>query len=293
MKERVPLSFLLVQNKDEDPPVEPVVPFPAMYLEEPRICTAVLERTCVLASVGDRYDRITAPHHQVYVDEAALEWRTKTHDVDGMRLPHGKAKPGQLFRWHAPTSPQDVRAKTDEEALKNQQVVKEAKEREVQFLRRRTAEQAAEKKEESVIQHENSGSTAVVELPQSTLNSAVGSERVKRCRRCGEEKLASEFAATGIYGGYCATCEPIEKAERAAAREAGTLPKGKGGRRKAGSARQARRARQAKRATATNSTAEVAVPANGYQHVIDLLQRRDALKVELVKINQQLQEALA
>jgi hypothetical protein len=158
---------------------------------------------------------------------------------------------------------------------------------EMQFLRRRAAEQAPVKKEESV--STTSGATATFEPPvtvraTSPTTPPAGLERMKRCRRCKQSKPASDFAATGIYGGYCATCEPLEKADRAAARASGApKQKGKGGRRKKSEKLEVR---------ITPVIVAEAGEANGYTNVIKLLQKRDALKAELAKVQTQLQEAL-
>lgn len=154
MTERVPLSFLLVQHKDEQPPVQPVVPFAALYGEEPKIVTAVLERTGVLASATDQYDRITVRHEFILVDPATVEWRTKTSDYDGGRVdPSQAGKPSQKLRnreterpkrstrWAAsPLAPRPadgaaVREKSDERARQNQADVEAAKQRELAVLR--------------------------------------------------------------------------------------------------------------------------------------------------------------
>jgi len=146
MNARVSLSFLL-EKKDEL--IELVVPFPAFYMEDPRICTAVLERTAILASTEDKYVRITARHDQVYVDPGMVEWRTRTANYEGRRLDQN-SNPKQIWPkqrrpkspWSARTTPTSmasasVRSASDERARTNQQEIKEAEEKELQLLRRR------------------------------------------------------------------------------------------------------------------------------------------------------------
>ena len=282
MNERVPLSFLLTQNKDEQPPVEPIVPFAAFNGEDPVIVTAVLERTVTFHSIGDRHDTGLRRPDLIYVDPAALEWRTKTAGYEGERLsPSDHRKPGQRFRRYSDQSRTEQRAKTDEEALKNQAVVKKQKEDELRFLRQRARPaEGHEKKEEQMVSAVNTNAPfGAPVLGQG--------ERLKHCRRCGEEKPASAFPATGIYGGYCSTCEPLEKAERAAARASGEKPGHKIG------AKVTRRGRPRKAIEPTPPAVLEAGEVNGYANVIKLLQKRDGLRAELAKVNEQLQEALA
>src|SRR5438270_3636358 len=94
MNERVPLSFLITQNASEDPPVEPIVPFPAMFGDEVKIVTAVLDRTAVLSSASDKYERITRRHDQVLVDPAVISWRARTSNYEGNRILNDGLKAG-------------------------------------------------------------------------------------------------------------------------------------------------------------------------------------------------------
>src|SRR5579864_2617980 len=144
MSERVPLSFLMAEHKAEHPPVEPMLdsdhPLPVFFNEQLWNCTSVLERTVILASIGDRHDTRIARHDQVLVDPSQVQWRAKTAHYDGSRL---SSKPGegltinQRLRspWRAtaaasaPAEAEKVREASDERALKNQQDVKESEER--------------------------------------------------------------------------------------------------------------------------------------------------------------------
>lgn len=297
MNERVPLSFLIAQNKDEEPRVEPVVPFPAMFGEDPKIVTAVLENTAVLASTDDRYERIARRHDQVYVDPAAIEWRTKTATYEGARLnEEARNRRGvgkSPWRVEMATtyeklegSRAEQRTRSDERALENQKQVQETADTNRRLLRLRQPVTPAqpEEKEAMIVQRQPFIPTADVARSTATVTSSTTSiEKLKRCKRCGEDKARSEFAATGIYGGYCSTCEPLEKAERAAAR----------GGKPAKASEPKKKRKYTRRAGPETTTVTVGLPSNGYDNVIKLLHRRDALKVELAKLNEQLQEALA
>jgi hypothetical protein len=300
MNERVPLSFLLTQNKDEHPPVEPAVPFPVLYMEDPRICTAVLERTAVLASANGSYERVAVRHDLVLVDPAMLQWRTKTSAYDGTRILNGYIEPGrgQRHRHRRPKKddvrPPDpagseARAKSDERARKSQHRVEQAKEFEMRLLRQRHKPVATK---EETMQPATSNPSEVRILESTIAPNAFGestngapAERIKTCKRCGEDKPASEFPHSGIYGGYCSTCEPLEKADRAAGRS--TTPRAK----KAGK----RRGRpRGVTAAITSDTPESSIShgSPAYDKIVKLLQKRDGLKAELAKVQAELQEAV-
>jgi len=278
VNERVPLSFLLAENSTKQPPVEPIVPFPALYMEDPRICTAVLERTAVLASTTDQYERITARLDQVLVDPAMVEWRTKTADYEGIRTdPAAAKKPGAQYRRYAHRDNESVRAASDQRALEKRQQIQKSEETEMRLLRQRSSQKPAATKEELV----NTVVESTTTNPSANTTVALSVTRLKHCKRCGEDKPASEFAATGIYGGYCSTCEPIEKAERAAARGLNPAPTMK--------RRSSKRAPKATQAPVASSNGISATP---YANVVKLLQKRDALKAELANVQEQLREAL-
>lgn len=301
MNERVPLSYLLTQNKDEHPPVEPTVPFAAFVGEEPVIVTAVLARTVAYHRLGDRHDTGLRRPELIHVDPAVIQWRTRTAEYDGSKL-LAHAKPGEgrahIHRqplrkrsdWSAsPLAPHGgeeegaaVRAHSDERALESQRDVDRQKEAELRFLRQhaKPAEPPSQPKEEAAV------------VDQGLVASEVGATNVtqeftvtKRCRRCGNYKPRSEFAATGIYSGYCSTCEPLEKADRARARAAGEKPA-----HKIDTKVTRHRGRRSSKPAAPAAPVD---EANGYAGIIKLLQKRDALRTELAKVNEQLQEALA
>ena len=290
MSERVPLSFLLVEHKDEHPPVEPVVPFAAHYDDAPKIVLAVLERTAILAEPSDRYERISVRHEFIKVDPADVEWRTKTATYEGARLNTEGRQRKAVTRspWHAsgtaptPAQAQVVRAASDERALKNQQEIDKQKEREMKFLRDRAPKPTVpSQKEEAVITSTEGSEPADHTIPQP--------EKTKRCKRCRQEKPRSQFAATGIYGGYCSTCEPLEKAERAAARESAP---------KQSKTSNPRREPKVARPDANGSPAAARITdtkpvSASYDNVIRLLQKRDVLKAQLAEVQTQLQEAIA
>lgn len=269
MSERVPLSFLLVEHKDEHPPVELFVdrdhPLPVFFREQFWKCTAVLERTAVLVDVDDKFETLTAAHDQILVDPTLVQWRTKTANYEGARLtPDGRPPRTTNTKspWRAsqlaprPNDAAAVREASDQRALKNQQQVAAAAERE----RRLQAAQRPPKEEKEEVM-------------------TTSDVKVKRCKRCAKEKPLDEFPHSGIYGGYCLECVPLEKADRAAGRQ--TKPaKGK----------KQRRAKRVKASPAENS----AIPALGeYDSLVKLLRKRDSLKAQLAEVQTQLQEALA
>ena len=185
MNERVPLSFLLVQHKDEDPPVVPVVPFPAIFGEDPKIVTAVLENTVVLASTNDKYERIAKRHDQVLVDPAVIEWRTKTAGYEGERI-HAdqRGKPGAKFRnYEAITERRRQRQQTDQRAIESQQQVAAAKTRELQH------DLAISRKE----------TTSMPDV-------------LKHCPNCKQDKPKSEFPP-GKGAFYCNECRATKAAD--------------------------------------------------------------------------------
>lgn len=205
MNERVPLSFLLVQHKDEQPPVEPIVPFAAMYGEEPKVVTAVLERTCILASVVDQYDRITVRHDQVAVDPRAIEWRTKTAGYSGESIrPADQKKPGARFRRHM-NGLGDARALSDARAIQNQKDVERQKERELAAARQATPVLVSITG--GLAASPADGPERIAKPPKETPMPEV----LKHCPSCKKDKPKSEFPpGKGFF--YCNDC----RAERAA-----------------------------------------------------------------------------
>src|SRR5579864_6218131 len=159
MSERVPLSFLMAEHKAEHPPVEPMLdsdhPLPVFFNEELWNCTSVLERTVILASIGDRRDTRIARHDQVLVDPDQVQWRTVTAGYDGARL---NSKPGEGLTinqrlkspWRVtPAAPRPadaatVRKASDARAEKNKTEVAEAKERELEAARAQAVKHSAD-----------------------------------------------------------------------------------------------------------------------------------------------------
>lgn len=310
MNERVPLSFLLTQNASEEPPVEPVVPFPAMFGDEVKIVTAVLERTAVLSSATDRYERVTRRHDQVLVDPAAIEWRTKTATYEGQRLNEAaRERKGvskspwrveMAMTYERAVSRDEQRQRSDQRAQENRQRVKEAEEKELRFLRQRQRAQSPQEEKEDV-------STPVIELPPAptvTAPAAGPARKVKlrHCYGCGEDKPKKAFA-TKRGMGICDDCRAAGiktgKATGKPRQLVATIPLGETVE-IAAPARKTRRSKKGKLGRPKSEKAAHKISAevtsdgsNGYEHVVKLLLRRDSLKADLARVNQQLQEALA
>lgn len=133
MSDRIPLSFLLAEHKDDQPPVEPIPGFAVFYNEELWRLKTMLERTAILVDVNDQYRTITARFEYVLVDPRVVEWQTKT---------------GEAVRtWRRqPTKPpadQSVREVGDKRAIASQERQREREENEREELRRRAREAAA------------------------------------------------------------------------------------------------------------------------------------------------------
>lgn len=183
--ERVPLSFLLTQNRDEQPPVEPVVPFEAWRRVDDRdewpwmpvTVTAVLERTVAFYGDGGKYDTGAIRHDQCFVDPQAIQWRTRTATYDGRRINVDQAHlPSARFRTYRSElpSPDEQRASSDRRAL---------------------ADQASKEKP----------------VPTGTLNPDTAAAP-KTCKVCHVTKPRDSFPPTGVNAKRCYECGAAEAA---------------------------------------------------------------------------------
>jgi hypothetical protein len=302
MSERVPLSFLLVEKGTT---LEPVVPFAAFRDEVPCIVTAVLERTVAIHAVGDRYDTGAIKHDRILVDPDALEWQVST---EARASENGQTR---LRRWNTgrgvrePKSQEELQAqrdKTDQEARANQ--ARNARVAAAEVVRARALRSTELSKElKDLSDRATPFSNTEKARPAAGALHLVGAlapagtqrvdvtftvpEKLKHCKRCGEDKPRDQFAATGIYGGYCSTCEPLEKAERAAARDG--KPKREKKADKIG--------RNVTRRTAKVAQSQEPVGPTGqpdsHARVLKLLERRDSLRSQLTQVIAELQEAVA
>lgn len=169
--ERVPLSFLLAQNKDEQPPVEPILPFPAFRDEIPVIVTAVLERTAAFHALGDTHETGLLRLDRVLVDPRALEWKARV-------ISDGRHK----ARWNGgggrSDEMQEIVARSDARALEDQAAKRELDKRPV--IR-----------------------TVVTATKGQRVTPAIAKELrargLRRCPKCGEDKPLEEFNTAG----YC------------------------------------------------------------------------------------------
>ena len=314
MSERVPLSFLLADGAHGDQ--EPVVPFAAMKNEDLCIVTAVLERTAICGSTTDQYERLAVRHELVLVDPESIEWRLKTSTYEGARLNGAAGEDPTRWRRRPTNSKSPWRAemnitydatigverglardKGDQRALKSQEHVKDEKEKELRLLRRRTSEMPAEQKEEEQVSDFQAGPfmkgigfgdpvTGARDLAAGQ-DPMANPEKLKHCRRCGEDKPASQFPATGIYGGYCATCGPLEKAERQANRQGKPKP-----------AKAAKKGTRRAPVTASLPAPEIVVHVataqpDSHARVLKLLEKRDALRGQLNAVIAELREVVA
>jgi hypothetical protein len=102
---------------------EPIVPFPAQFGEAPVIVTAILDRTAVVASTTDSYDRNTLTFDRVMVDPVMVEWKPSVGARTSM---NGQVKP--TSRWNSASGIQPkneadrkaARAAGDARALESQ-----------------------------------------------------------------------------------------------------------------------------------------------------------------------------
>jgi hypothetical protein len=321
MSDRVPLSFLLASKVPEDPPVEPVVPFAAFRDEIPVIVTAVLERTAAIHAIGDRYDTGAIRLDRLQVDPTIIEWRATAggSTSENGQTPWNRRKPKATAEDR-----QASRERSDRAALENQarnarvaaaEVVRDAalRSKELKDLSDRAtpfnstakaqlaagalhlvdaqAPAAHTEEEEANMQIFHRDRAAFKEeLPAGTQRVDVTftvPEKLKHCKRCGEDKPRDQFAATGIYGGYCATCEPLEKAERAAARD------GKPKHEEAAHKTDAKVTRRAPKIASAPALAEPSVQPDSHARVLKLLEKRDALRVQLNVVIDELREIVA
>jgi len=291
---RLPLSFLLAQNKDEQPPVEPTVPFAAMYGEDPKIVIAVLERTVVLAEPSDRYERITAKHDQVLVDPGVIAWRMKTASYEGHRLNGSKA--GEALAAHrqpskspwrvAPPADSAARQRSDDRARENQREIEEHKQRELAAHRQRQRQPCEEEEVMSITQ-----STSV---PGMVVVAEVGQ---KACSTCGKSKPLDQFrrdkkAKDGL-GGKCKDCTAEYRRQWYAKKKGApsSKPRLKVARRK-GKPRAAGVIPTNGEAVAIGGTALTDADAR-HDRVLALLRRQDQLRSDLARVTAELQEAIA
>lgn len=322
MNERVPLSFLIAQNKDEQPPVEPVVPFAAMFGDDVKIVTAVLDRTAVLSEPSDRYERKSVRHDQVLVDPAVVSWRTVTSSYEGHRLLNaGTIKPGSAAarstihilrqpqktgaHWRrsmpSPINPGNVpgaeaRQASDERALKNQAEVAATKTRELAAHRQRQPKRIEEEAMSTVITDIRTADTT------STAPLGVKPEKTKRCVICGNDKPASAFPVGPRGPQRCLDCRANNISRLTLPPAATPAPSGptNGG---PGVIEEKARKPRLKKGRATHlkrrgkkiklgETVTLSDPGP-HAKVLKLLEKRDALRAQLVSVQAELAEAVA
>lgn len=204
MPERVPLSFLLAQIRDEQPPVEAVVPFEAWREVEststqrnwlPITVTAVLERTATFYGDGGKYETGLLRLEVVLVDPEQVKWRPLSpKQLAGRREGQSAAKGRKAaIRGHDGSSSQ---------ALARQ--IKQRQEND-RLLREDIAAQRV-----ALINPADASLGAFEE----TSTMPVGTSKPKApktCTACGNEKPRDQFPPTGVNARRCYACADVKK----------------------------------------------------------------------------------
>lgn len=220
--ERVPLKFVLeAEHRKEQ---EPIVPFPATFGEAPVIVTAILERTAIVSSTTDSYDRQTLTFDRVMVDPMMLEWRPAT----GAR----STANGQLFfkgkkqRWNGAVAPepltaearQKVRDEGDQRALESQAAVSKSKRGELAAVRKNLQSVPAEavlarvEANLEAAEREPSPRPKVVLVRLSRADAeALRAQGLKRCFKCKRDMPIAEVNSAG-YCRHSAGCKAARNA---------------------------------------------------------------------------------
>jgi hypothetical protein len=236
VSERVPLDQILISKKDgQELLADWDHPMPVMYQDSLWKCTAILERTAVIMSVTDNYERFTVRHENILVDPINVQWTdAKTPETFKTRM-----------RAHTPRDPKTrakVRELTDKRAEKDQAVKKQPKgtnslkqipaefsawDREASQRGRRNA--LAAREAAAPTQSETVAPNAIDSAPPKETSMT---EVLKHCPGCKKDKPKSEFpAGKGFF--YCNECRSKHAVPMAAAAtvetRAGAIVKTAGG----------------------------------------------------------------
>lgn len=137
MSDRISLRELLQKNADKELLVDEDNPMAVFCAEQLWSCRAVLDKTAILVSLSNGYDRSVVRHEHVMVDPDVVRWRPPVVKMHG----HDGAPPANTGKnrgtWYPQTSTAskidpDQRAKSDERARKNQEQVAAATARELE-----------------------------------------------------------------------------------------------------------------------------------------------------------------
>lgn len=204
----IPLSYLLVEKGGES---EPIVPFPAQFGEAPVIVTALLERTAVVASTTDQYDRNTLTFDRVLVDPAMVEWKAS---VGGRESETGQVP----TRWNGARTTRPKNAAERQEArdagdarARVDQVAKSKREKAELAAARSSAVGGVTPKlviidelHDAVLPPQSNPAPAPEEEPMPSAKVTA-----KTCSVCGKAKPKDQFPKTGRKAQRCNDCAAI------------------------------------------------------------------------------------